>query len=57
MMEQNLKLAKKYHTLIKNNRYDGSDAFKKHIYEMETFFENVQSHYSELLEEWNKKKL
>jgi DNA-binding transcriptional regulator GbsR (MarR family) len=57
MMEQNLKLAKKYHKLIKNNHYKGSDAFKKHIFEMESFFDNVKNHYSYLLDEWNKKKL
>jgi DNA-binding transcriptional regulator GbsR (MarR family) len=57
MMEQNLELAKKYHLLIKNNHYEGSKAFKKHIYEMESFFENVHSHYSDILKEWNEKKL
>ena len=56
MMDQNLKLASKYHKLIKNNHYEASTAFKKNINEMESFFLNVHRHYSDLLKEWNKNK-
>jgi len=56
MMEQNLYLSKKYHTLIENNNYEGSEAFKKHIKEMELFFNTVRTHYNNLLEDWKNTK-
>lgn len=56
MMEQNLTLSKKYHKLIKNNHYKGSEAFNKHIQEMESFFKTVKTHYNNLLKDWRNKK-
>lgn len=57
MMEQNLLLSKKYQHLIENDHYDGSNAFKKHIIEMESFFNTVKTHYNNLLEDWRKNKI
>lgn len=56
MMQQNLSLAKKYNKLIKNNRYNGSAAFQKHLNEMESFFDTVTNHYNNLLVDWRKNK-
>lgn len=56
MMEQNLFLSKKYHQLIENNNYESSEAFKKHIKEMELFFNTVRTHYNNLLEDWKNTK-
>ncbi len=56
MMDHNLLLSKKYHQLIKNNHYEGSDAFRKHIKEMESFFDMVHIHYNILLDDWRDNK-
>ena len=56
MMEHNLIIAKKYHQLVKSNKYNGSDAFKNNINEMELFFEKVQLHYNQIIEDWRKSK-
>lgn len=52
MMEQNLIIAKKYHQMVKNNHYKGTNAFKKNIKTMESFFNKVQVHYNNLLDDW-----
>ena len=56
MMEQNLLIAKKYHQMIKDDRYTGSNAFNKNIMVMESFFRKVQVNYNKLLDDWKNNK-
>jgi len=56
LMKQNLALADKYKSKLKNSNDSDLDSFSERIEEMEQFYQLMDIHFSRFQDEWNEQK-